>query len=126
MVDGSIADMEDPRWLRLITVGLILAALVIGYSLLTGSFVKSKPASKVTQPSTEVVTASPTPAVLSADTTIYSGTPNPSPASAYEKIVERSQGNIQTLPKTGFPIGLAITFSISGIIIGWSLRKFPH
>lgn len=117
--------MDDPRWLRLITVGLVLVALVVGYSLLTGSFVKSKPAQKETQISNETVVRSPSPSINP------SGTPSATPASSSGlvngKVAERNQGgNIQILPKTGFPVILTLAFSLSAIVTGWSLRKFPH
>lgn len=121
--------MDDPRWLRLITVGLILAALVVGYSLLSGGFVKSKPVSKETKVSNEVAAKTPYP-TISPQSAPSSGTPSAgissSPTSAFERIAERRQGNVQILPKTGFSIGLAVVISITAIISGWSLRKFPH
>lgn len=113
--------MDDPRWLRLITIGLILAALAVGYFLLTGRF--SSTSTTKTQPS-------PTPSVLGQDlqaasTSNPASTPAPTPASAYNRIVSRTQGGATTLPKTGFPLGLAVVFSISAIISGFGLRKFP-
>lgn len=100
--------MEDPRWLRLITIGLILAALAVGYFLISGKF---------TTKTTNQPTQTPD-AVLGQNTQAI--TP-----SAYTRIAERTKG-AQTLPKTGFPVGLAIVFSVSAIISGFSLRKFPN
>ena len=105
--------MQDNIWLRLITVGLVLAALAVGYFLLSGRLT-----SKQAGP-----TANPEPTVLGQNAKV---TPSPSPASAYTRIAERSQANVQTLPNTGFPALLAVVFSVSAIISGWSLRKFPH
>lgn len=119
--------MEDPRWLRLITIGLVLAALAVGYFLLSGRLTSNssiKGVAQTNQTNQAVPGASP-----DTSTTFITPTPSPQPASAYSRIASRTQGNaqsVQTLPKTGFPIGLAVIFSISGIISGWSLRKFPH
>ena len=110
--------MDDPRWLRLITIGLVLAALAVGYFLLTGRL-SSNNATK-TQSQVNRVVSSPS-SVLG-----QNAQPSPSPTSAYERIVNRTKGEVQTLPKTGFPIGLAAVFSISAIISGWSLRKYPY
>lgn len=121
--------MDDPRWLRLITVGLILAALVVGYSLLSGGFVKSKPVSKETKVSNEVVAKTPYPAISSQSVPSL-GTPSAgissSPTSAFDRIAERRQGNVQILPKTGFPMGLISAFAVSAMIVGLGLRRFPY
>lgn len=108
--------MDNPRWLRLIVVGLILAALVVGYSLLTGGFVKSKPATKAKTPISSPATSA-SPSVLPAVSP---------PSSANNRITDKSQRGVQTLPRTGFPLGLTVTFAISTMIAGWSMRRFPH
>lgn len=108
--------MDDPRWLRFIMIGLVLAALAVGYFLLTGKLSTSK-----------ITKESPPPSVLGQNAqTTPAPAASPSPASAYSRIVNRTQGGVQVLPNTGFPIGLAVVFSISAIISGWGLRKFPH
>lgn len=110
--------MDNPGWLRFLTIGLVLAALAVGYFLLTGRLA-SNSATK-TQPS-------PPPSVLGQNAQpTPSSSPSTTPASAYERIVDRSQSGTQTLPKTGFPLELAVAFSVSAIISGWGLRKFPH
>ena len=123
-LSDNIAAMDDPRWLRLITVGLVLAALAVGYFLLTGKFSSNS----LTKQS------SPSPSVLGQNAQIAL-TPTPTPASAldrqtassaYNRIVNRTQGGTQVLPKTGFPAGLVIVFSVSAIISGWGLRKYPN
>ena len=108
--------MDDPRWLRLITIGLVLAALAVGYFLLTG---------KLSSNSATKTAPSPAASVLGQDAKL-TPTPTPTPASAYNKIVSRTQNSTQALPKTGFPVGLAVIFSISAVISGWGLRKFPN
>ncbi len=123
--------MEDPRWLRLVTIGLILMALAVGYFLFSGRLSSNSAtrtesqANRVVQSPTLTVTPAPTPTVLGRNTLV---TPTPSSSSAYLRIVNRNQaqGGVQTLPRTGFPIGLTAIFSASAIISGWGLRKFPH
>lgn len=115
--------MDDPRWLRVITVGLILAVLAVGYFILTGGFTTSKTQKSQTKNTQVAGVTSPTPTVLPSVSTESQPTSLPS---AYSRIVERNQSNIQTLPATGFPAGLAVVFSVGTIITGWSLRKYPH
>ena len=113
--------MDDPRVLRILTIGLVLAALAVGYFLLTGGLsVKSK---KV-QPQTTQVEVSPSPsAVAGVD---YQPSPSSSPQSAYDRLASRSQSNVQTLPNTSFPTGAAAAFSLGALVTGWSLRKYPY
>lgn len=103
------------------TIGLVLAAVAVGYFLFTG---------KLSPNSTTKTQASPTPAVLGQNnqnlsTSAPSVVPSPVPGSAYSTIVNRTQSRTQTLPNTGFPVGLAVVFSVSAIISGWGLRKYP-
>lgn len=118
--------MDDPRILRVITVGLVLAVLAVVYFLFTGGFSVSK--SKVTQvniavqsPAPTVVNPSVQPSVLGQQAT----QPSPTPTSAYNAITKRNQQATKALPSTGFPIELAVVFSFSALVIGLSLRKFP-
>ena len=108
--------MDDPKWLRLITIGLILASLVVGYLLFTGAFASHK-AKKV------VVPPSPSPVADAAVLPLQTSAPFTS--SAYNAIADRTQGSVQTLPNTGFPVGLLGAFSVGAVIAGWGLRKFP-
>ncbi|MBI2334373.1 hypothetical protein HYU96_01095 [Candidatus Daviesbacteria bacterium] len=102
--------METSPWLRLITIGLVLAALAVGYFLISGRFVSKEGVSQASPPAT------PTP----------SPTPLPTPQNAYSRILERSQTQVQTLPNTGSPLILISIFSLSAIISGLGLRKFPN
>lgn len=118
--------MDDPRILRIITVGLILAALAVVYFLFTGGFsVKSKVSqtAKITQTPSPAPTSNPSssPSVVGQLTQ-----PTPTPPSAYNTIARRNQPVVQALPRTGFPAGIAMVFSISAIVSGLSLRKFHN
>lgn len=115
--------MDDPRWLRLVTIGLVLAAMAVGYFLIAGKFSankSAKPQTQVTKTVEQTPQPTPSPTVLGQDTSSSSGA-----KSAYDRIAERTQGQVQTLPKTGFPLGLLAVISISTIISGLGLRKFP-
>ncbi len=104
--------MEDPKWLRLITIGLVLSALAVGYFLLTGRFASiktTKPTNPVKQ--VEIAQVAPSPAKTSA----------PAP-----KVAAISSSRVTTLPKTGFPVVLVLTFSASAIVAGFALRKYPN
>jgi len=99
-------------------IGLVLAALAVGYSLWTGRFSSSDIIEKQSP--------SPSASVLGQDAQATSTpTPNSTSESAYDRIVDRTQGGVQALPRTGFPMELAVVFSISTMISGWGLRKFP-
>ena len=119
-------NMDDPRWLRLVTIGLVLAALAVGYFLISGGF----SGQKVNKSQAEVASVTSSPQPLSTPDTILGQNiqppPSPTPASAYSRIVDRTKGGVEILPKTGFPIFLAGVLSASAIIAGWGLRKFPH
>lgn len=112
--------MDNPRWLRLITIGLVLAAVAVGYFLFTGRF-SSNNLSKTTQ----ISQSSPS-ATLSASP---SATPTPTSASAFNRIAERTANGgqpVNTLPRTGFPGSLTAVLAISTMIAGWGLRRFPR
>ena len=132
--------MDDPRILRIITVGLILAALAVVYFLFTGGFSVGKPkvsqnqTAKVSPSPTPVITASPnpsaTPAVVNQalPTAVPTATAEPvSTTGSGGAIASTGAGNsLGALPRTGFPIVLAIVFSFSAVAVGLGLRKFPH
>lgn len=114
-LSDNIAPMDDPKWLRLITIGLVLAAVAVGYFLFTGRFSSTNISKK-----TQVNQASPS----------ASFSPSPTSASAFNRIAERTAAQdiqpVTALPRTGFPAGLIASFSISTLIIGWGLRRFPR
>lgn len=93
--------MDDPRVLRILTIGLVLASLAVGYFLLTGGLgVKSQKVQTQTTQLEEVVES-------------------PAPQQTV------TQSNVQVLPSTGFPAGLIVVFSVGIMISGISLRKYP-
>lgn len=118
--------MEDTRWLRVITVGLFLASLAVAYFLLTGKLTSRSSFKNQSQVSKATSTPAPVPTVIGQSTQIPIASPSASPSSAFDRIAERNQGNVQTLPRTGFPAILIIIFSLSALVSGLGLRKFPH
>ncbi len=120
--------MDDSKWLRIIIVGLVLAALAIGYYLLSGVFSLGK----TNKPQTKVNTTlqnSPAPNTSSNPSIVPSASPaaaSLSPQSAYQRIVERNQSQVQALPKTGLPAGFLGLLSLSIMVTGLGLRKFPN
>ena len=120
--------MEDPKWLRLVTVGLVLAALAIGYFLLTGRFSSnSQP-----KPNNQVINqTNPTPIPIASETTTRGeDTPNATPSSAIglaaPSASPNTRTNVTTLPRTGYQLVILGMISTGVMISGLGLRKFPH
>lgn len=109
--------MEDGKWLRLVTIGLVLAAIAVGYFLIAQRFTGTK--TKVSESKSEMVATVPTPSVLGTDT-------GQDTKSAYQRIAERTRNGTQALPATGFPAVLIGILAASAAIAGFGLRKFPH
>ncbi|KKQ78920.1 hypothetical protein A3H18_05665 [Candidatus Daviesbacteria bacterium RIFCSPLOWO2_12_FULL_38_10] len=110
--------MESSPWLKLITIGLVLAALAVGYFLISGRFASNKTTKAPSSAEQQIEGVSQT-----APQTVE---PLPSPSNAYTRIVERNKSQVQVLPKTGSPAILISIISLSAIISGWGLRKFPQ
>ncbi len=133
--------MDDPRVLRVITVGLILASIVVIYLLFTGGFavkskVNNKQANNPTQNNNLSATPSPSsfPKVVGSSNTgtgviptSTSTSTHTKTSSSYNTVASRSQtaapNSAQTLPDTGFPVDLALVFAAFTIISGITLRK---
>lgn len=102
--------MENEGRLKLIIAGLILVAFVIGYLIISQKFKPQKlTVTNITSSQDTIIVPSPMPSSL--DTTISTS--------------DFSKGDVQSLPKTGFPIPLAVSFATSAIVAGLFLRKFP-
>lgn len=108
--------MEDARWLRLVTIGLVLAAMAVGYFLLAQRFsgTRVSDGNKVSKSQ-----STPAPSVLGTNS-------GQDTKSAYQRIAERTKGGVRELPATGFPILLTGILATSAAIAGFGLRKFPH
>lgn len=104
--------MEDGRWLRMITAGLIIAAIVVSFFLLTGRFNGGQ--------RSQVARVSPSPTIESLPT------PSPSPDSLGLATDSGTLQPGQTLPKTGLPLVLLGAFSVAAVISGYFLRKYPE
>lgn len=121
-LSDNITAMENPRWLRLITIGLVLAAIAVGYFLFTSRFSSNVPIKSKSEVGQLVPSATPSARLVSTN-------PSPSSISAYNRITERTTKGgqpIQSLPGTGFPVELAGVLAFSVMISGWGLRRFPH
>lgn len=137
--------MESPNWLRLVTVGLVLAAMAVGYFLLSNRFVSNKSENQENtqmveetntpspDPVNVIVQGSPTSSVsatsqpTSSPRAVASPSPSTSTPPAYSALADRSsKGGVQTLPATGSELLLIGIISLSAIATGLGLRKFPH
>ena len=111
--------MDSTSRVKLIIIGLILAAIVVGYFVLAQRFQANKTTSTLTQ-QTPIPTATARILVASPLATPGKNIVAASPTS------QNNNRNLQTLPKTGLPEILLGVFSLSAIISGWFLRKFPN
>lgn len=119
--------MEDTRWLRLISVGLVLAAMAVGYFLLSSNFFSNKSTKVSTQQDSQAQQA--TASGQQSQTSVLgevTQSPAPSNSPAYAKIVGRNQTEVETLPKTGIPLFLIGVVSVSVLSTGLGLRRFPY
>jgi len=111
--------MEDRGRLGLVFLGVLLLIAALGYYIYNQRVnVASQKA--VNLPPIKTMTpgqASPAPVVLASPSPI--STTNPATLGAATKGGQ--------LPKTGAPeVMLAVVYSTSALIAGWSLRKFPN
>lgn len=121
--------MEDAGWLRLITIGLVLAAMAIAYFLLAQRFnttnVSNSQVQRTAQPSATVLGANTSPIPLATSSPLPTATP--ATQSANQKGTSgTTKGGIAQLPSTGFPISLLAVFASGAVAAGWGLRKFPQ
>ena len=111
--------MEDTTRLKLILLGLFLAALSLGYFV----FVQKTNDQKAAIQNRQVQQIEPSENVLTPIPASLAGSP-----ATLGQTTKGGQGSVRIvdeLPKTGMPVGLIAIFSLSGAIIGWSLQKFP-
>lgn len=125
--------MENPGWLKLVVVGLVLSAMAGGYFLLSSRLVPTK-SNKSQETSVSEDTPKPsqdlsvlgqvaTPSVSPTTTPIVVTPTNPP---AYTRIAQRVQGRVETLPNTGVPVFLVGVGALSAMVVGLSLSKFPY
>ena len=104
--------MENESRLKLIVAGLVLAAFAVGYFILAQRFQggSSRTSPRPTTPA-NIVIVSPSPT-----------------ASASPTIVGQAGGgtDVSTLPRTGFPLPIAVSLASAAIVSGWFLRKYPN
>lgn len=114
--------MDDPRVLKLITVGLVLAAIVVGYFLWTGRFAGTSTrnaANNNTRVAQNTATPTPTPFVTATPSPIV--TPEPATLGP-----SSNNQNVATLPATGSPLFLLGALSASAMVAGFYLRKYSN
>lgn len=108
--------MENEGRIKLIIAGLVLAAFAIAYFILAQKYQPSKNE-----------TVSPPP-IQSMDNAAPIASPGPlaqeSPAPSDN--ISGGLGEVQTLPNTGFPAPLLVSFATSAMIAGYFLRRFPN
>ena len=105
-----------------------MAALAVGYFLLTGRFNSNNQA----KPNNQIINqTNPTPIPVASETTTRGGnTPNATPSSvvglAAPSASPNTRTNVITLPRTGYQLIILGMISAGVMISGLGLRKFPH
>lgn len=125
--------MDTTSRVKLIIIGLVLAAIVVGYFILAQRFEGTKVSTNQNQAVTQQTpraSASSGAVTLSSPTPI--GTPsvlgqnNRTSAPMAQSNQSASNQNLSNLPNTGIPASLAAIFSVSAVVSGYFLRKFPN
>lgn len=101
---------EDDNRVKILIAGLVLAGFVIGYFILSSKFQSNQS----TAGNSALQTIPPVTEIWSEHPIIKNTT------------LETSPKQTKTLPKTGFPAPLMVSFALSASIIGWSLRRYPN
>ncbi len=108
--------MDDSSRLKLIILGLVLAAIAGGYLFFSGRF-----ASKTNN---KIVQATPAPSMPP----LVFTTPTPTPRALVQASTLPVSGvsgtNVNNLPKTGIPMDLLGSIGAAGIVIGYALKRF--
>lgn len=109
--------MDQPKWLKLSALGLIIVILGFAFFAVTGRFSSKKyTVLPIKEGSIQVASPSPSPIGL-----LPSPTPN-----AYQTLANKTNPKATNLPNTAFPTGLFVIFSSGAALIGFGLKKFPH
>lgn len=110
--------MEQPKWLKLSALGLLIVILGLTYFVVVGKFSAKREASKSKVIQGSVTVASPTPST--------SAKPSTSP-NAYQKLTDKQAvGNAKNLPNTGFAEDAFIFFTAVLILSGMILKKYSR
>ena len=107
--------MEADTRIKLIIIGLVLAAIVVGYFILSNRF---RVGSGTVSPTPSPIVTIPSPSPLPTDVSLSSPLPN--------TVSGTTKGGVENLPKTGFPLPLATAATMSVMLIGWHLRKYQN
>ena len=115
--------MEDTTRLKIILLGLFLAALALGYLIFsqrtaTQEFQVDRPIQQMEV--TPGVPAGGEPSTLG-QTAVSPTTAQPAPATTGQPVPPTE---VSTLPNTGVPSVLAGIFSALSALAGWKLRRF--
>ena len=119
--------LESGNRLKLIITILILVAIVIVYLIFSQKFASQQ--SKVVNNGGISVsqiqpTITPTPSIAITPTPLLNKQDAQSGVAKGGQSL--SNGEVSSLPKTGFPATLMGVFSASAIVAGWFLRKYPN
>lgn len=123
--------MEENNRLKLLIIGLVLAAIVVGYFILAQRFEGDKiQTQQATNEQSGIMTAQDQGTTPTRNPSVLGQNSNQTTLDRMEQSQKAgnsgTSGNVQTLPNTGLPSALAAVFATSAIISGWFLRRFPQ
>ena len=107
--------MENEGRIKLIIAGLVLAAFAIAYFILAQKY----------QPSKNQTVSPPPIQTMDSTTPVASPGPLAQESPTPSGNISGGLGGVETLPNTGFPAPLIVSFATSAMIAGYFLRKFP-
>ena len=137
--------MDSTSRVKLIIIGLVLAAIVVGYFILAQRFQtnRTSPAQVKTadqsaqaavQPTSRTVISVPSPSATAVSTSTarpgavaqVPGSLGVSPSPAAQANQGNSGGDLASLPRTGVPGALVAVLAVSAVVSGWFLRRYPQ
>lgn len=120
-----LASMEDGARLKLIILGLVLAAIAGAYLFFSGRFASRTTTNDTSQPDNRVTISSPRPSSTASGLVIPPGIPLQSDVGQLPPTGEKGGPGVSNLPNTGLPMELIGSLGAAAIAVGYALRRFP-
>jgi hypothetical protein len=119
--------MEDSARLKLIVLGLVLAAIAGAYLFFSGRVASNKTANATPKPSASSVAVAQDPGtpMVVPNSPLQSDVPGQQIQPLPQTGLSGGQPPVQGLPNTGLPLDLAGSIGAAAVVVGYALRKYP-